>query len=100
MRAFVDYYAAVAASIRGVLPNATVGPGNFAQFYQPGMACNRSIGGGCAGDGLNIIAPMLLGILVHLTHPTFPLPLPYSSCGAWSTSTPVYRRRQWAVRRT
>lgn len=59
---YVNYYVAVHAAIRRVLPQAVVGPGNFASFFQKGFACNSS-SGPHANEGLNLIVPMIQGIL-------------------------------------
>ena len=59
---YVDYYVAVCAAVRKVLPQAVVGPGNFASFFQQGFACNSS-SGPHANQGLNLIVPMIKGIL-------------------------------------
>ena len=61
---YVDYYVAVHSAIRSVLPTAVVGPGNFASWWQRGMACNGTTGKH-ANEGLDLIAPMLTGILDH-----------------------------------
>ena len=61
---YVDYYVAVHSAIRSVLPTAVVGPGNFASWWQLGVACNGTTGKH-ANEGLNLIAPMLTGILDH-----------------------------------
>jgi hypothetical protein len=62
IKAYVDYYLAVEKAIREVLPAAVVGPGNFASWWQTGMACN-STSGAHANEGLNLIGPMVAGIL-------------------------------------
>ena len=59
---YVDYYLAVEMAIRRVLPTAVVGPGNFASWWQTGMACNKT-SGLHANEGLNLIGPMITGIL-------------------------------------
>eukprot|EP01043_Picozoa_sp_COSAG02_P004041 COSAG02_NODE_102_length_36716_cov_233.851025_21_plen_418_part_00 len=61
---YVNYYLAVEHAIRHVLPTAIVGPGNFASWWQKGIACNRTTGAH-ANEGLNIIRPMLAGILAR-----------------------------------
>ena len=61
---YVNYYVAVSAAIRTVIPDAVVGPGNFASWYQMGMACNATTGKH-ANEGLTLIAPMLTGILAQ-----------------------------------
>jgi hypothetical protein len=61
---YVNYYVAVSAAIRTVIPDAVVGPGNFASWYQMGMACNATTGKH-ANQGLTLIAPMLTGILAQ-----------------------------------
>jgi hypothetical protein len=62
IKAYVDYYLAVEMAIRQVLPAAVVGPGNFASWWQRGMACN-STSGTHANEGLNLIGPMIASIL-------------------------------------
>jgi hypothetical protein len=59
---YVNYYLAVDAAIRRVLPAAVIGPGNFASWWQKGMACN-STAGKHANEGLNLIAPILTTIV-------------------------------------
>jgi hypothetical protein len=59
---YANYYVAVCAAVHAVLPGAVVGPGNFASWWQMGMACNSTTGKH-ANQGLNLIEPMLTSIL-------------------------------------
>ena len=52
---YAEYYVAVSAAIRKVLPEAVVGPGNFASFYQMGMGPNSTTGTHGARRSLNLI---------------------------------------------